>query len=1671
MKHLFTIIFSTIFSYGLLAQPINDDCSGIIDLGEIPYCSAPAQYTNVDATASNIDPLNNIPVCFTSGGVARDVWFQFTVPADGSILDVTVSVLGNTAGNGTMQNPQVAVYRGDCVFEGLAELDCASAPNGVNEVTLDLFGLTPGLTYFLRINDYSASATPNAGTFRLCVEEYVANIIMGETLTSSSCTGTLFDSGGEGGDYSSGENLTFSVCPQDFTQCIIFNVVEYNTEAGFDFLGFYVGPDLTGIEVIQLDGSGSNFEVQIPTQNCATVAFSSDGSIVDQGFQITWQCSPNPCTIPPFVTCDEPVNIPALPYAGNDLSNCFSGNSVDFDPCGSTFLFGNDYVFTYTSPGDECITVNTSGTDFGAGVGVYTGCPDLAGSECIVVNGGAFGGQNPSIASAFLETPGTYYIMFSSSNGCTPFSISVDTITCPILLPPASTCDEALDISGCSNEVPEIIALNPGQGDPNFIQQGVNQGCFVVPQENYAFFYFVAGADGKFGFTVEAADPAEATDIDINVWGPIPSVDQICDYTANNQPVRSTWTGGTQSTGLEDIHPVTGITVTDDFDCGDPGTPGAGGDRFVRRLDVLEGELYVILLDDFGGAIESGGISIEFNSTSDGVLDPSAANVFAGPDTAVCVGQAVQLLASGGEAYSWSPDETLSCSSCPNPITAPLTESIDYVVQIVTTCGITPVTVSVDVLDLDLGPDVTVCNGAEFQLNPNPFPNVQYNWFGGVPLSCSDCPTPTVSGLATGSYIVLCELTSSFCTSLDTLIINVLPGVQPQYDIASDTIVCAGNPIALGGPNFLGTTYSWSSVPVGFASNDSNPIVNPATTTKYFVTASNGVCPVVSVDSVLVTVNEVPQISVANDTIICQGQSVTLGTTDEQNNATYSWTTNFGSIDQPNTPNPIVTPAQTSVFVLQATIGVCTEVRTVNIGVIPIFLQLNVADTVRICQGTAVNIQANVVPFNTPVIWSPTTNLQVAPNNLSAVATPNESILYTVSASVPGCTRTQTVQVNVDSLPANLDISPSDTMVCFGSKVLLRSPIYEPAEYQFMDFTWSPQQGQLTPDSLFNLFVQPTETTIYQRITRNGACLDTATAVVNIIPIATMEVTPPNPAVCPGVPVQLNLTYTPGVTEIEWSPATGLSCTDCDNPVATVTQTTTYTVEGNFMGCVASTSVTVSIATPAAFDFPDDTNLCAGESLTLNTITDPTATYSWVSTDPTFNQNNVAQPNITPTQSGTYTVTANNGCTSTGTVTVTVTDATLTVSDDVSACRNVPVSLTALGTLPGDFTWSGGGVSLSGQAINVLPPSTTTYTVVYTYGDGCTKTDNIVVTITGEAPPLELPIQTSLCPSQSILLNNGNVPAGATYTWTATPADPTLGATSGNPTVAPTQNTTYSVTATQGNCTNTATINVEVLNATLNAGADLTICLGDNAQLTATASTQGNFTWNPTGTSGATLTDAPTLNTTYSVVFEYGNNCILTDAVMVMVVPSFEVNIEITPSDTIVDLGEQIELIAEITPGTGIQNYQFQWLENNVTSVGTTQVITPIISTTDDDIRYVVIVTSPGGCVRTEIITLAVERPEIVMPNAFTPDNDTVNDGFGPVALKGSATLVQFDIYNRWGQKIFSAEPGGPVENARWDGKVDGKDAPVDVYIYQLQYRFGDGALQAPLSGGVTLLR
>ncbi|MBC3846732.1 PKD domain-containing protein [Winogradskyella echinorum] len=89
-------------------------------------------------------------------------------------------------------------------------------------------------------------------------------------------------------------------------------------------------------------------------------------------------------------------------------------------------------------------------------------------------------------------------------------------------------------------------------------------------------------------------------------------------------------------------------------------------------------------------------------------------------------------------------------------------------------------------------------------------------------------------------------------------------------------------------------------------------------------------------------------------------------------------------------------------------------------------------------------------------------------------------------------------------------------------------------------------------------------------------------------------------------------------------------------------------------------------------------------------------------------------------------------------------------------------------------------------------------------------------------------------------------------------------------------------------------------------------------------------------------------------------------------------------------------------------------------------------------------VTYPLGCVYTKVITLNIEEGyKLIMPDAFTPNEDGLNDYFAPVHI-GLNTL-EINIYDTWGSLIYK-EKGDSIRG--WDGKVKDEIAENGNYYY-----------------------
>ena len=122
------------------------------------------------------------------------------------------------------------------------------------------------------------------------------------------------------------------------------------------------------------------------------------------------------------------------------------------------------------------------------------------------------------------------------------------------------------------------------------------------------------------------------------------------------------------------------------------------------------------MINDFDGVIFSGAISIDFSGSDAAVLSNIEGNISTIQDTFICEGNSIELTTRNASAYDWSPSESLSCRTCPNPIATP-TETTTYILNARTVCNTITEEITIEVIKADAGIDQTVCQGAMVQIN------------------------------------------------------------------------------------------------------------------------------------------------------------------------------------------------------------------------------------------------------------------------------------------------------------------------------------------------------------------------------------------------------------------------------------------------------------------------------------------------------------------------------------------------------------------------------------------------------------------------------------------------------------------------------------------------------------------------------------------------------------------------------------------------------------------------------------------------------------------------------------------------------------------------------------------------------------------------------------------
>ncbi|MCB0558838.1 MAG: gliding motility-associated C-terminal domain-containing protein [Lewinellaceae bacterium] len=161
------------------------------------------------------------------------------------------------------------------------------------------------------------------------------------------------------------------------------------------------------------------------------------------------------------------------------------------------------------------------------------------------------------------------------------------------------------------------------------------------------------------------------------------------------------------------------------------------------------------------------------------------------PDVVMCPGGQVQLRATGGSSYSWTPAEGLSNPRVANPLASPV-QTTAYTVEMRDVCGIpfyddVIVEVAGDSVFFDLGPDTSICEGQSLRLDASSS-NSTYEWNTGQ-------TGAQVLASQAGRYAVTVTKTDTFCIAEDVVQVGLIP--LPKVNLGQDTLLCEGQSLLL----------------------------------------------------------------------------------------------------------------------------------------------------------------------------------------------------------------------------------------------------------------------------------------------------------------------------------------------------------------------------------------------------------------------------------------------------------------------------------------------------------------------------------------------------------------------------------------------------------------------------------------------------------------------------------------------------------------------------------------------------------------------------------------------------------------------------------------------------------------------------------------------------------
>ncbi len=890
--------------------------------------------------------------------------------------------------------------------------------------------------------------------------------------------------------------------------------------------------------------------------------------------------------------------------------------------------------------------------------------------------------------------------------------------------------------------------------------------------------------------------------------------------------------------------------------------------------------------------------------------------------------------------------------------------------------------------------------------------------------------------------------------------------------------VCSGQTTLINNfSNDPTATFTWTvsggANTTGEAAGSGNQINQVLTNTSptkdsviYSVTASDAGCTITKQITIYV-IPTLPKPNLGNDTTICGAISKTLTT----GIATTNWTRDGISIAT-NTTSITATQAGTYIASISNSCGDAAD--TIIISQSNTQAKPNLGNDTSFCGIISKTLSTGIATTN----WT-RNGTQIATNISSIVVTQTGTYIANVTGS---CGTASDTIVITQSPNITFDFGANTTSVCVGGSISLG------AGNTFDNYLWS--TGAQTNA------ITITQPGIYWVDVFKNSCKGSDT--INVIQID--KEPKPNLGADLALCLPISNQFSTGKANTTWF----LNGTQVGTGATfTATQTGTYVARlTNSCGDVSDTVIITQSNTQQPINLGNDTSFCGSFSKVLSTG-NPATVWS----------TGVTAASITVTQPGTYTATINAGC-GVATDSIKITQSGGVIFDfganTTSVCVGGSINLGAGNTFD-NYLWSTGAQT---NAISITQPGIYWVDV---FKNGCKGTDTISVIQIDKEPKPNLGKDTSFCGNFSRTLSTGN----AQTEWFRNGTTVTTAAS-----LVINQSGTYVARIANSCGIVSDTIIISAANAlSLNLGNDTTLCTGNALVLNATVSGNNiDYLWN-------TGEQTPRITVTqfgrYDVEVSNGS-CTVADTILVdftdpPVIASLGADTSICgaisfplftgDAATIWSTGVTGPTITVTQPGRYIAENrnlcgsakdtivigQFALPTVNIgrdsticdsvtLSVGNGN-YTSILWNTNDTTPSIVVSTSGVFTVRvanancTNTDSVRVKKDcfyDVYIPTAFSPNGDGVNDVYVPLSNIKGMVVIDFVIFNRWGEKVFESKDFPPTYNVAtnaptditkgWNGLFKGELAQQDDYVYFFTAKMPDDEVKI-YKGTFALLR